>query len=101
MLTVCRDQEVGNGRGAPQGTPQSAGSASQAHQLLMANGIDPNRLTPQQFQAFQGQNPITQQKSIQLYAQNLAAHAGRAVTALRVDHITAEGFDDVLTVRNR
>ncbi|CUS12087.1 unnamed protein product [Tuber aestivum] len=77
-------QQVGNGRGAPQGVPPgSSGSASQAHQMLLAGGINPSQLTPQQFAAFQGQNPITQHKSIQLYAQNLAAHTGRAVSALK------------------
>ncbi|KAG0640930.1 hypothetical protein HOY80DRAFT_1008772 [Tuber brumale] len=77
-------QQVGNGRGAPQGVPSgNSVSAAQAHQMLLAGGINPNQLTPQQFAAFQGQNPITQHKSIQLYAQNLAAHTGRAVSALK------------------
>lgn len=48
-------------------------SASYAKQLLIANGIDPNRLTVQQFTAFQRLNPTTQQKSIILYAQILAS----------------------------
>src|SRR5205807_10423935 len=56
-------QQVGNGRGAPQGAPPgSSVSASQAHQMLLAGGINPSQLTPQQFAAFQGQNPITQHK---------------------------------------
>lgn len=54
----------------------SSYSASCAKQLLMANGIDPNRLTPQQFTAFQRQSPITRQKSIMLYAQSLASFLG-------------------------
>ena len=57
--------------------------ATPAHQLLLANGIDPNRLTPQQFAAFQAQGPSAQQKSIQLYAASLAQHAQRQRLALQ------------------
>ncbi|KAL7267727.1 hypothetical protein RUND412_009671 [Rhizina undulata] len=76
--------QVGNGRGGPQGVPQGGSQqAAQTHQLLVASGINPSSLTHQQFAAFQGQNPSAQQKSIQLYAQGLAAHTGRAVSALQ------------------
>ncbi|KAI9817241.1 MAG: hypothetical protein M1827_001354 [Pycnora praestabilis] len=71
-----------NGRGQPQGMPgQPAGNASamQANQLLVAHGINPNQLTPSQFNSFQQQNPTVQQKSIQVYAQNLAQHQRSAL----------------------
>jgi len=85
-------QQVGNGRGAPQGVPPgNSAPASQAHQMLLAGGINPSQLTPQQFAAFQSQNPMTQHKSIQLYAQNLAAHTGRAVSALKQQGGPASG----------
>ncbi|KAL0264522.1 hypothetical protein SLS55_000472 [Diplodia seriata] len=67
-------QQMGPG-GRSQGMqPQQMGatSAAQAGQMLMANGIDPNNMTPQQFNAFQGQNPNVQAKGLQVYAQNLA-----------------------------
>lgn len=66
----------------PTGAPPTA-QANQAHQILLANGIDPNRLTPQQFAAFQVQNPGAQQRSIQLYAQSLAQHAHQQRTVLQ------------------
>ncbi|EOD49654.1 putative camp-dependent protein kinase pathway protein [Neofusicoccum parvum UCRNP2] len=56
----------------PQQMGATAASAAQAGQMLMANGIDPNNMTPQQFSAFQGQNPNVQAKGLQVYAQNLA-----------------------------
>ncbi|CAA9410468.1 hypothetical protein AVDCRST_MAG94-6397 [uncultured Leptolyngbya sp.] len=72
-----------NGRGQPQGMPgqQMGGTAQavQANQLLAANGINPNQLTPSQFNSFQQQNPTVQQKSIQVYAQNLAQHQRSAL----------------------
>lgn len=69
-----RRQAVSMGSQMPLGT----GIAPEAYtrQLLMANGIEPNRLTPQQFEAFQNQDPATQQKSISLY---LAAYASGKV----------------------
>lgn len=71
-------QQVENGRGAPQVMPPgSSASAAAAHQTLVAHGINPNQLSAQQFAAFQGQNPITQQRSIQMYAQSMAAATGR------------------------
>ncbi|ORY54958.1 uncharacterized protein BCR38DRAFT_462126 [Pseudomassariella vexata] len=47
------------------------GAASQTQQLLMSHGINPQTLTPQQFQNFANQPAQNQQKSIQAYAQNL------------------------------
>lgn len=61
---------------APNGRPQGQGMPGQPnqHQLLMQNGISPRGMNPSQFQAFQQGNPAAQQKSIQVYAQNLALH---------------------------
>lgn len=67
-------QPVGpNGRGQPpnQGG-NSAQTAQNAHQLLVANGINPAQLTSQQFQTFQTQPQAMQQRSIALYAQSIA-----------------------------
>lgn len=66
----------------PPGAPGSA-QANQAQQILLASGIDPSRLTPQQFAAFQVQNPGAQQRSIALYAQSLAHHAHQQRTVLQ------------------
>ncbi|KAF2139938.1 uncharacterized protein K452DRAFT_58352 [Aplosporella prunicola CBS 121167] len=44
---------------------QPQATTTQAGQMLMANGIDPNNMTAQQFNAFQGQTPNVQTKSIQ------------------------------------
>ncbi|KAF4302131.1 cAMP-dependent protein kinase pathway protein [Botryosphaeria dothidea] len=68
-------QQMGPGARSQGMQPQQMGatSAVQAGQMLMANGIDPNNMTPQQFSAFQGQNPNVQTaKGLQVYAQNLA-----------------------------
>ncbi|KAK8116640.1 Som1 protein [Apiospora kogelbergensis] len=54
----------------------TAQSQAQTAQLLIANNINPNSLTPQQFQNFQNQPPANQQKSIATYAQNMAGHHG-------------------------
>jgi len=45
--------------------------AANAKDLLMLNGINPGNLSDTQFAMFQQQNPQVQQKSIQVYAQNL------------------------------
>ncbi|KAI5802429.1 hypothetical protein FPQ18DRAFT_9278 [Pyronema domesticum] len=80
-------EQVGNGRGGtPQGVPPGGAqtsAATQAQQLLMANGINPNQLTPQQFAAFQGQAPLSQQRSIHLYAQSMAAATGKNIAQLQ------------------
>ena len=46
----------------------------------MSHGINPMLLSEMQFQSFQQQNPQVQQKSIEVYTQNLAEHQ-RAVKA--------------------
>jgi hypothetical protein len=58
----------------PSGASVSAGSAQQAHNLLIANGINPDQLTPSQFNSFIHLNPGVQQRSIQVYTQSLAQH---------------------------
>ena len=65
---------VPNGRG--QGMPNVP---QQAMNMLMQNGINPKTLTQQQFNGFQNQNPAVQQKTMQVYAQNLAQHHNRSV----------------------
>jgi hypothetical protein len=79
-------QVLPNGRGQPQGIPnQQVGNApnvpaaSAATQVLMASGINPNNLTPEQFQNFQNQAPAIQARSIQVYAQNMAHHQRSAM----------------------
>lgn len=81
-------EQVGNGRGnTPQGPPQGANAghanAASAHQLLLANGINPNSLSAQQFQAFQNQAPNSQHRSIQMYAQSMAAATGKNIAQLK------------------
>ena len=63
-----------NGRGPPGMPGQMMGGAAavNANQLLEQNGINPGNLSDSQFASFQQQNPHVQQKSIQVYAQNLA-----------------------------
>lgn len=63
-----------NGRGPPGMPGQMMGgdSALNANHLLMNSGINPGNLSDSQFASFQQQNPAVQQKSIQVYAQNLA-----------------------------
>lgn len=68
-------QMIPNGRAPPPGMAgQMMGGqvASQANDLLMQHGINPGNLSESQFASFQQQNPAVQQKSIQVYAQNLA-----------------------------
>jgi hypothetical protein len=70
---------VANGRPA-QGMPgqqmQNNPNVAAAHQMLAANGINPNSLNPQQFQNFVNAPPAAQQKSIATYSQNLQQHHG-------------------------
>lgn len=68
-------QMMPNGQGLQRGMPPGmmGGDAAQnANHLLMNNGINPGNLSDSQFASFQQQNPAVQQKSIQVYAQNLA-----------------------------
>ncbi|KAB8262828.1 hypothetical protein BDV32DRAFT_136269 [Aspergillus pseudonomiae] len=63
-----------NGRGQGQGMPGQPNPQA----LLMQNGLNPRPMNPAQFQAFQQSGPAAQQKSIQVYAQNLALHHSRS-----------------------
>jgi len=64
----------------PNGRPQGQGMPGQPNPqaLLMQNGINPRTMNPAQYQAFQQSGPAAQQKSIQVYAQNLALHHSRS-----------------------
>lgn len=64
-----------NGRGQGQGMPSQPNPA-----LLVQNGVNnPRAMTPAQAQAaWQQSGPGAQQKSIQVYAQNLALHHSRS-----------------------
>ncbi|KAJ5096293.1 hypothetical protein NUU61_005649 [Penicillium alfredii] len=62
-----------NGRGQGQGMP----GQPTPQQLLMQNGMAQRGMTPAQFQQFQ-QGQAAQQKSMQVYAQNLALHHSRS-----------------------
>ncbi|KAI0121030.1 SOM1 protein [Xylariales sp. AK1849] len=75
---------MSNGRPQPQGMPgqqmanaPNNAAAQAATQLLVANGINPQTLSAQQFQNFQTQPPQAQQKSIQTYSQTLQQHHGQ------------------------
>jgi hypothetical protein len=67
-------QMAPNGRGQGQGMPGQPNPQA----LLMQNGINPRGINPAQFQAFQQSGQAAQQKSIQVYAQNLALHHSRS-----------------------
>lgn len=75
-------QMMPNGRPLPPGMPgqpimqHNEQQVQHANQLLMNNGINPGNLSDQQFASFQQQNPSVQQKSIQVYAQNMTKHQG-------------------------
>ncbi|EAW10893.1 putative cAMP-dependent protein kinase pathway protein (Som1) [Aspergillus clavatus NRRL 1] len=63
-----------NGRGQGQGMPGQPNPQA----LLMQNGLNPRAINPAQFPGFQQPGPAAQQKSIQVYAQNLALHHSRS-----------------------
>ena len=62
---------------APNGRGQGQGMPGQPNPLMMQNGLNA-RMTPQAQAAFQPTGPGAQQKSIQVYAQNLALHHTRS-----------------------
>lgn len=67
-------QMIPNGRGPPQGLQGQnliENPNISANVLLLNNGIDPRHLSPQQIQSFNQQHPHVQEKSIQVYAQNM------------------------------
>ena len=69
-------QMMQNGRGPPPGMAGQMMGGPTANQaasdILMQGGINPGNLSDSQFASFQQQNPAIQQKSIQVYAQNVA-----------------------------
>ncbi len=67
-------QMMPNGRGPPhglQGQPMMEAQNGNANSVLLHAGIDPKNLSQSQYSSFQQQAPANQQKSIQLYNQNL------------------------------
>lgn len=52
----------------PQMMPENTQAAQQANAMLVTNGINPGRLSQQQFAAFQNQPPNVQQKAISVYS---------------------------------
>lgn len=77
-------QQLAGGPMAPNGRGQGGPQQQQAINMFMANnvmnGVGGRNLAQSQFQGFQGQNPAAmQQKNLQVYAQNLAAHQGRSM----------------------
>ena len=73
----------------PQQMGATSASAAQAGTMLIANGMGTSDLPGNQFNAFSSQTPNVQQKSIEVYAQNLA-HQQR--TALN-NHTLAKGMN--------
>lgn len=60
-------QGVGPGRSqAMQGAQMGATAAAQGNQMMLPNGMNPNELPPNQFNAFQSQNPNVQGKSLEV-----------------------------------
>ena len=59
-----------------QQMPMNPAATAAAHQMLQANGINPNTLNAQQLQNFVNAPPNAQAKSIASYSQNLQQHHG-------------------------
>lgn len=66
----------GQGMPGQQMAPNPAAATAAAHQMLQANGINPNTLNAQQLQNFVNAPPNAQAKSIASYSQNLQQHHG-------------------------
>ena len=62
---------------APNGRGQGQGMPGQPNPMMVQNGLT-RQMTPQAQAAFQQSGPGAQQKSIQVYAQNLALHHSRS-----------------------
>ena len=62
---------------APNGRGQGQGMPGQPNPMIVQNGLT-RQMTPQAHAAFQQSGPGAQQKSIQVYAQNLALHHSRS-----------------------
>ena len=75
--TPFNPQQMQNGRGQAGGMPQQVGetgpsNAIQAAHLQLANGIEPNNLTAQQFPVPGGANATAQARTLAGYQANLA-----------------------------
>ena len=64
-------------------TTGEPGAASNGQDLLMENGIDPGNLSPSQLVSFERQTLEVQQKSIQIYAANVAKAQAKLGTSNR------------------
>ena len=66
-------QMMQNGRPPPGMPPQMMGeAANQTNAMLLSGGVNPGNLSESQYASFQQQNPAVQQKSIQVFAQNMS-----------------------------
>lgn len=84
------------GRVPPPGMPGQmvggdAAATSAAQSLLVNHGINPGNLSESQFQSFQQQNPAVQQKSIQVYAQNLRKNQRQQSMSIAGGDMTDQG----------
>lgn len=75
---VNGQQLAPNGRGQGQGQGMQGQPNPQAQAMMMQNGMN-RGINPAQFQQFQ-QGQAAQQKSMQVYAQNLALHHSRSAS---------------------
>ena len=87
---------IPNGRVPPPGMPGQmvggdAAATSAAQSLLVNHGINPGNLSESQFQSFQQQNPAVQQKSIQVYAQNLRKNQRQQSMSIAGGDMTDQG----------
>ena len=65
-------QMMQNGRPPPGMPPQMMGdAANQTNQMLLNGGVNPGNLSESQYASFQQQNPAVQQKSIEVFTQNM------------------------------
>lgn len=73
VATGFNPQMMQNGRPPPGMPPQMMGEAtSQTNAMLLSGGVNPGNLSESQYASFQQQNPTVQQKSIQVFAQNMS-----------------------------
>lgn len=74
-------------QGPPMGNMTAV--AGQNGQMLLQNGINPNELPPSQMGAFSAGTPNVQQKSLEVYAQNMANNQRAALS----NHSLAKGMN--------
>lgn len=85
-------QSMGGARSqgmVPQQMGATSASAAQAGTMLITNGMGPGDLPGNQYNAFSSQTPNVQQKSIEVYAQNLAQQQRTALN----NHTMAKGMN--------